>query len=181
VILGHVAQTQGFPQYSLTMDNGLKISILLGFALAAIPVSATTPTNLSSKTTTFTGTVPVSCQLNNSVNTVTMSLTSMNLFEGTTTDIGVNSNSPVTLSLSPVTVSATPTGTSSYSWAAALMDGAGGTLLSTTDSSSAASTVDYNNGITNTNFKVRLSVGPASGNVKPGTYTGTVTLDCLSL
>jgi type 1 fimbria pilin len=87
----------------------------------------------------------------------------------------------VTLSLSPVTVSATPTGTSSYSWTAALMDGAGGTLMTTTESSASASTVDYNNGITNTNFKVRMSVGPSSGNVKPGTYTGTVTLDCLSL
>ncbi len=181
MILNHVAQTQGFSITSLTMSNGLKISTILGLALAAIPVSATTPTNLATKTTTFTGTVPVSCELDNNVNSVTMSLTSMNLFQGTTTDIGVNSNAPVTLSLSPVTVSATPTGTSSYSWTAALMDGAGGTLMTTTESSASASTVDYNNGITNTNFKVRMSVGPSSGNVKPGTYTGTVTLDCLSL
>ena len=162
------------------MDSGFFKFLIssLGIALAALPVGAVT--TLDSKTTTFTGTVPSSCEIGNNVNTVTMTLTTLDRFEGQTNDLSFDSNVPVTLSLTPVTVSATPSGTSSYTWTAALIDNAGGTVASTTDSSSTNSTVAYNNGVSNTNLKIRMSVASASGNIKTGTYTGSVTVDCLS-
>lgn len=160
------------------MDNGFKISTILGLSLIAFPVSAAP---LSSQTTTFSGTMPVSCEISGGVNSVAMSPTSLTQIAGTTGDMTFNSNAPVTLSLTPVTVGAVPSGVTGYSWVAALMDNQGGTLASTTESSAQAVGVNFNNGISNTALKIRMTVGPASGNVKPGTYTGTVTLNCLAL
>ena len=143
--------------------------------LASLPAQA----QLSSQTTSFTGTVPLSCDLTSGSSSVTMTANGSNSISGTTPSFYYTSNAAVKLALSPVTVNATPTGTS-YNWQAVLFKG--GTSVATTDeSSSSPAEVSYSSGLSSSDaFTLQMNVNSSSSTMAVGTYTGTITLDCLA-
>ena len=159
------------------MDNGLKISITLGLSLITLPVGAVP---LSSQTTTFSGTVPVTCNVSGGSTNVNLVLTGLNNLQGGGSNVSFEANANVDLQLGAIGVTATPTGTSSYSWVAELRD-AGNNVIASSDKSNASSLVNYSSGLTSsTTFTVWMNIAPNTGFFKPGTYTGAVTLDCLA-
>lgn len=161
------------------MDSGLKISTILGLSLIALPVGAVP---LSSQTTTFSGTIPVACEYFGGSASVTMTRSSLNQLEGVTPNFWYNANAAVKLSLSPVTITTAPSGTTSYNWLAQLLDVSNNPIAGTTPSSSQNAEALYNSGLVSADtFSLRLRVDPNSSSfMKPGTYTGSVTLDCIA-
>jgi len=159
------------------MDNGLKISTIIGAALIALPVGAVP---LSSQTTTFSGTIPVICDYNGGSTSVTMTRSGLNQLEGLTSSFWYDANAAIKLSLSPITIAAAPSGTTSYSWLAKLLDANGNAIAETTPTSSQNDDAFFNDGLASVQtFNLRMQVEPSSGTMKPGTYTGSVTLDCI--
>ena len=175
MLTGHVAQIQGLSP-SLTMDNGLKILTVASVMLASLPAQA----QLASQSTSFTGSVPLTCDLTSGTSSATMSASASTSIVGNTPSFYFTSNAAVKLALSPVTVNAAPTGTNSYNWQAVLFEGAN-SVATTDESSSSPAEVSYSSGLSSSDtFSLEMTVISSGSTMAVGTYTGTVTLDCLA-
>lgn len=159
------------------MDNVIRklAGIFAGLAVFGIPANA----QLGSQTTTFSGTIPLSCNASGNQN-ANLVLTQLDNFEGNSNSITFNSNGAVKLQLDTVNIIAAPAGTTNYIWTATLKN-SGNNVIASADSASGSSPVTFANGLTNQNsFTVGLSVQNSTGNLIPGLYTAEVTIDCIS-
>jgi hypothetical protein len=155
------------------------------FIIAASTVFLSVPAGfaqLATQTATFTGEMPTGCTQSGFIDaSVTMTPAGMAQLTGTTGIFNYDANAAVNLSLNPVTVVSAPSGTTAYVWQASLLDSGNTQLISTLSTSSGPATRAFNSGITsNVAFRLLMQVGPSSGNMKPGTYSSSVTLDCVA-
>ena len=167
--------------FELPLVNTTLKSFIIAASAALLSVPAGFA-QLATQTATFTGEMPVGCTQSGFIDaSVTMTPAGMAQLTGTTGIFGYDANAAVNLSLNPVTVVSAPSGTTGYIWQASLLD-SGNTQLATTLSTSSEPAIKaFNSGITsNVAFRLLMQVGPSSGNMKPGTYSSSVTLDCVA-
>jgi hypothetical protein len=153
--------------------------IAVGAAFFSVPAGFA---QLATQTATFTGVMPTGCTQSGFIDaSVTMTPSGLAQLTGTTGIFNYEANAAVDLVLNPVTIISAPSGTTSYIWQASLLDGTNTQLISVLATSSTPAERAFNSGITsNVAFRLLMQVGPSSGNMKPGTYSGSVTLDCVA-
>ena len=152
--------------------------LILGWAVLALAVPAA-KSNLDTDTNVFSAVVPGTCTITNGTQTVTMTYTSGNsTLTGETSNITINANGPVRVSLSQITATAeakaAAAATADINDKTDSQDG----ILDTAASESSASSTSLLGNATDANHLVTI-VLTATGVDTPGTYTYQVTLNCL--
>lgn len=146
-------------------------------SLAAMPAQA----QLASQSSQFSGTVPAVCQVADPVNATTPMTFSGGVLSGTTNAFSFQSNGNVSLQLRQVQIDAAPANTGNYTWGGVLKVNNGADITSATQAGASA-IIPYAAGLTaNDDFQMSLTVSAPNGVLMAqGTYTGTLTVDCLA-
>lgn len=152
--------------------------LLLGWALLAFGIPSA-KSQLDTDVNTFSAVVPGSCTISNGTQTVTMSYSSGNsTLTGETSNITINANGAVRVSLTQITAVAEATAdaaaTADINDKTDSQDG----ILDTAASESSSSSTSLLGNAADANHLVTI-VLTATGVDTPGTYTYRVTLNCL--
>lgn len=157
-----------------------RFAALAGLAVmgaAAMPAQA----QLASQSTQFSGSVPAICQVVDQVNASSPMTYVDGVLSGSSQPFSFASNGSVALQLRQVDINAAPANTSNYTWNAGLKVNNGAQITSATQAGASA-VIPYANGLTaNDDFQMTLAVNaPANVLMAQGTYTATVTTDCIA-
>lgn len=157
-----------------------RFAALAGLAVmgaAAMPAQA----QLASQSTQFSGSVPAICQVVDQVNASSPMTYVNGVLSGESQPFSFASNGSVALQLRQVAINAAPESTGNYTWNAGLKVNNGAQITSATQAGASA-VIPYANGLTaNDDFQMTLAVNaPANVLMAQGTYTATVTTDCIA-